>query len=206
MGQGAFFRDEAKKKAAETVKAVEAQTSAEVVIAVRKRASDYRAADYHFGLVLLALSVIYMLVSPQIFEIETIVMEGFGAFVIGTLLSANVAPVRRLLLRGKLLAENVQTAAHATFFELGISRTSGRNGILVFLSAFEKKCAVVPDIGIDPSKLGAEWTDAVGAIEGAAQKLDLEAFLKSVEKLGPVLGKTMPRQADDVNELPDEVQ
>lgn len=206
MGQGAFFRDEAKKKAAETVKAVEAQTSAEVVIAVRKRASDYRAADYHFGLVLLALSVIYMLVSPQIFEIETIVMEGFGAFVVGTLLSANVAPVRRLLLRGKLLAENVQTAAHATFFELGISRTSGRNGILVFLSAFEKKCAVVPDIGIDPSKLGSEWKDAVGAIEGAAGKLDLDAFLKSVEKLGPVLGKTMPRQADDVNELPDEVQ
>src|SRR6185436_1854680 len=119
-------------------------------------------------LLLLALSVIYMLVSPQVFEVETIVMEGFGAFVLGTLLSANVAPVRRLLLRGKMLAENTQTAAHATFFELGISRTSGRNGILVFVSAFEKKCAVVPDIGIDPSKLGAEWNDAVGAIDAAA--------------------------------------
>jgi putative membrane protein len=206
MGQAAFFRDEAKKRAAETVKAVELQTSAEVVIAVRKRASDYRAADYHFGLLLLVVVVIYMLVSPQVFEVEMIVFEGFGAFVFGVLVSANIAPVRRLLLRGKMLGENVQTAAHATFYELGISRTSARNGILVFVSAFERRCAVVPDIGIDEGKLGSEYKEALGAIASAAKKMDLDAFLASVEKLGPVLGKAMPRSADDVNELPDEVQ
>ncbi len=206
MGQAAFFRDEAKKRAAAAVKAVESQTSAEVVIAVRKRASDYRAADYHFGLSILALTVIYMLVSPQIFEVETIVLEGFGAFVIGALLSANIAPIRRLLLRGKMLAQNVETAAHATFYELGISRTTSRNGILVFVSAFERRCTIVPDIGIDPEKLGAEYKEALLAIQAATKKMDLEAFLASVEKLGPALGKSMPRSADDVNELPDEVQ
>jgi putative membrane protein len=206
MGQAAFFRDEAKKRAASAVKTVESQTSAEVVIAVRKRAADYRAADYHFGLVLLGLVVLYMLVSPQVYAIEMIVAEGFGAFLIGTLLSANVAPVRRLLLRGKMLADNVQTAGHAAFYELGISRTSGRNGLLVFVSAFEKQALVVPDIGIDPSKLGADYTAALGSIQDAAKKMDFEAFVASVEKLGPVLGKAMPRSADDVNELPDEVQ
>ena len=75
-----------------------------------------------------------------------------------------------------------------------------------FVSAFERRCSVVPDIGIDAKKLGAEYTDTLGAIESAAKKMDLEAFLASVEKLGPVLGKAMPRSADDVNELPDEVQ
>lgn len=206
MGQAAFFKEEAKKRAAQTVKAVEAQTAAEIVIAVRKNAGDYRATDYHFGLLLLLLVVAYMLVAPQVFAVETIVTEGFGAFVLGALLSANVAPLRRLLLRASLLAKNVETAAHAAFYELGISRTSGRNGLLVFVSAFERRCAVVPDIGIAPAKLGKEYADAVLAIEAAARRADLDALLAAVEKLGPVLGKAMPRQADDVNELPDEVQ
>jgi hypothetical protein len=60
-------------------------------------------------------------------------------------LSANVAPLRRLLVRQKRLEADVQAAARAEFYALGISRTSGRNGILVFLSTFERCTAVVPD-------------------------------------------------------------
>jgi len=173
MGEGAFFKDEAKKRAAQAVKAAESQTSAEIVIAVRKRSGNYRATDYHFGFIVMAFPVLYMLVHPtRVFAVETIALDGVLAFAIGALLSANVHTLRRLLVRRKTLTTNVTEAGRATFYELGISRTSGRNGILIFVSAFERMCTVVPDVGIDPKKLGAEWASATGAIENAAKKLE----------------------------------
>lgn len=206
MSQAAFFGDDARERAAAAVKAVEAQTSAEVVVAVRRVSGDYRATDYHLGFIATALVVGYMLVAPQIFTVGEIALDGVIAFAIGALLSANVAAVRRRLVKKKKLAENVDGAARATFYDLGISRTSGRNGLLVFVSAFERRCVVVPDIGVDTAALGESYRAACQAIDEAAERLDLDAFIAAVEKLGPPLAEAMPRAHDDVNELPDEVQ
>jgi putative membrane protein len=206
MGQRAFFEDEAKKRAAAAVKAAEAQTSAEVVVAVRDRSGDYRAADYHIGFIAMALVVGYMLVAPQVFTLGEMALDGVLAFAASAFLSANVAQLRRLLIRDKTLAANVERAARATFYELGIGKTAARNGILVFVSAFERGCAVVPDVGVDPAQLGAPYEEACRSLAAAARRLDLDAFLQAVEQLGPALREAMPRQAGDVNELPDEVQ
>jgi putative membrane protein len=206
VSQAAFFGDDATSRAADAVKAVEMQTSAEVVVAVRPASGDYRATDYHVGFILMGVIVAYMLVAPQVFTLGTMALDGVIAFIVGALLSANVGPVRRLLLRKAKLDANVETAARATFYELGISRTSGRNGILVFVSAFERRCTVVPDIGVDLEAVGGDYEAACKAMDEAARKLDLESFLHAVEQLGPPLGKVMPREDDDVNELPDEVQ
>ena len=206
MGQAAFFADDAKKRAAAAVRAVEAQTSAEIVVAVRRVSGEYRATDYAVGFIAMGVVVAYMLLAPQVFTLGHMALEGVAAFAVGALLSAFVPPLRRLLLRDRTLAANVERAARATFYDLGISRTSGRNGILVFVSAFERRVAIVPDIGVDPEALGAGYQDACRAIEAAVGAMALEAFASAVESLGPALADAMPRQEDDVNELPDEVQ
>jgi putative membrane protein len=154
----------------------------------------------------MGLVLAYMLVAPQVFSFGTMALDGVIAFGVGALLSANVGHVRRLLVRKAKLSANVEAAARATFYELGISRTSGRNGILVFVSAFERRCEVVPDIGVDLETVGEAYQAACRAMDEAAHKLDLEPFLAAVEQLGPPLGKAMPRDEDDINELPDEVQ
>jgi len=142
MSEIDFFRPEARTQAAESVKAVEAQTAAEVVVAVRR----------------------------------------------------------------KTLRANVARSARAAFYDLGISRTSGRNGILVFVSTFERSCVVLPDIGIDVAALGPGWSEACELLDRAVRQGRLPDFFLALRSLGPVLGKTMPRAEDDVNELPDEVQ
>lgn len=206
MGEAAFFKDDAKKRAAEAVKAVESATSAEVVIAVRRRSGDYRAAAYHFGLGAMGVVVLWMLVSPKEYSVGSMALDGLVAFVVGALLCWNASPIRRLLVLRRTRQTNVDAAGRAAFYDLGISKTSGRNGILVFVSTFERACAVVPDVGVDVAKLGAGWSSAVAAISAAVARADLDATLEAVRALGPVLGAAMPRQADDVNELPDEVQ
>ncbi|WP_394844503.1 hypothetical protein LZC95_46550 [Pendulispora brunnea] len=201
-----FFGGDAKARTSAAVKAVEACTSAEIVVAARRSSGNYRAADYHAGFVLMGVLVAYMLVSPTVFTLGTIALEGVCAFAIGAFLSAKVSVVRRWLVRKSTLADNVLRAGRAAFYELGISNTSGRNGILVFVSAFERTCVIVPDLGIRPDQLGAEYRLACDRLERATYQLDFNAFVIALEQLGPVLGKAMPRREDDINELPDEVQ
>lgn len=206
MAEADFFRDEAKQSAARSVKAVEAQTSAEVVLAVRKRAGDYRPAAYHAGFLVGGLVVLYLLVAPELFSIGDMALDGAIGFGLGFALALNFSVVLRLFVREKVQAQNVADAARVAFYDLGISRTSGRNGLLVFVSTFEQRALVLPDVGINPSSLGPKFEEARVALSAAVKRRDLAAFHAALESLGPILGASMPRSEDDVNELSDEVQ
>ncbi|MEO8902167.1 MAG: hypothetical protein ABI627_11625 [Polyangiaceae bacterium] len=206
MSEADFFSDEAKRASAASVKAVEAQTSAEVVVAVRPRSGRYGVLAYHFGLGLSAAVVLYLLVAPSVYEIGAIALDAVLAFALGVLISIKFETLLRALSRRATLTENVDRAARAAFFDLGISRTSGRSGLLVYVSLFERRCVVLTDIGLDVKALEPGWLSATGALEGAVKTRELSAFRQALESLGPVLGRVYPRSEDDVNELPDEVQ
>jgi len=206
VAEADFFRDEAKQSTARCVKAVEAQTSAEVVVAVRRRSGDYRVAAYHFGFFVGGLVVLYLLLAPQVFSVGDIALDGALGFGLGLALAYNIGALLRLLVRQGPLGKAVAAAARAAFFDLGISRTSGRNGLLVFVSTFEGCALVLPDVGIDVGALGPKWADGCAALSMAVKRRDLAGFQRALESLGPILGAAMPRSTDDVNELPDEVQ
>jgi putative membrane protein len=206
MSEGDFFGDEAKRETAASVKGVEACTSAEVVVAVRKRSGRYGVLAYHFGLGLAALVVGFLLVSPTTYSVATIALEGILAFGLGAILAANFDTILRLLSRPSTIDSNMNGAARAAFFDLGISRTSGRNGILVYVSLFERRCVVLTDLGIEPASLEPGWSAAMRELDQAVKHRKLPAFQRALLSLGPVLGNVHPRSADDVNELPDEVQ
>jgi putative membrane protein len=205
MGSVTFTDKAAKAEVAAAIRAVESATAAEVVVAVRARSGHYRHTDYLVGFALSFVALLVFLFDTHEFEIDWMPVDTLVAFVLGTLLSAGVPPLRRLLTSRKLMRANVATAARACFVELKISRTSARNGILVFVSKFERRVEVVSDIGVDPVVLGPAFADAVKALDAALRsRSSFPKFLEALRSLGPVLGKAMPRLADDVNELPDE--
>lgn len=206
VAEADFFKEEAKRNTALAVKKVEAATSAELVVAVRRRSGDYRVAAYHWGFIFGGVVVLYLLVTPELFSVAEIALDGALAFGFGLLLAFNVSAVLRLGVREETLARCVRDAAHAAFFDLGISRTTGRNGVLVFASTFEQRALVVTDIGIDTARLGAPWEEACEALTLAVKQRDVPAFDLALERLGPILASIWPRAADDVNELPDEVR
>jgi putative membrane protein len=206
VAEADFFTDTAKQSTARSVKHVEARTSAEVVVAVRRRSGDYRVPAYHFGLFLGGAVVLYLLVAPQVFTIGDIALDGALGFGVGLALAFNVSALLRLLAGERSLAKAVAEAARVTFYDLGISRTLGRNGLLVFVSTFEQRALVLADIGIDVTALGPEWDEGCRALSRAVKQRDLPAFERALENLGPILGARMPRLGDDVNELSDEVQ
>lgn len=197
----------AKEAVADAIRAVEKQTSAEVVVAVRPHAASYRHADYLVGALTAFTTLLVLLFHPREFAVEMMPVDVLVAFVLGAVVSAQVAPLRRIFLGRRAMQENAARAARAAFVDLGVSRTTGRSGILVFVSAFERHVEVVADIGVDTSALGVAWPEIVGKLNAALRQggATANAFVEALLAMGPVLGRRLPRAHDDVNELPDEV-
>jgi putative membrane protein len=124
----------------------------------------------------------------------------FGAMVLLQLIPA----LRFWLIPGPIKAKRVHDRALHTFRVGAEQRTTGRTGILIYLSMREQRAEVLADAAI-ASKVDVEvWADALEALLAQARRGDIAGGMcAAVEKVGAVLSVHVPRQADDVNELPD---
>ncbi len=199
-----FFQADAKKRVAQAIEGIEKQTAAEIVVAVRRRCGHYRHVDIAVGAVAAFGALLFVLFHPQPFATEMIPVDVAIAFVVGALVSANVPPLRRVLTSRRLMNDGVHTAARAAFYDMGIARTTGRTGILVLVSIFERRVELVVDSAVKPAELGAEWPRAIAAIEASVRRADLDAFLAALGTIAPPLASALPVQPDDVDELPNE--
>lgn len=206
MSAADFFDETARKRAAECVAAVERETGAEMVIVVRRISGRFRAADYLGGFAIALLVLAVLIFHPHAFDEQYFPFEVLLGFVLGASVTANVVPLRRALAGAAACAESVRTAARAAFFDGGISRTKGRSGLLVYVSMFEKRVELVPDIGLDLGVLGPRWTELESRLASAVRAADFGAFLETLKSAAPLLAEACPRCADDVNELPDEMR
>lgn len=206
MSESSFYEEYAKSEARQAVAEIEAQTSAEVVVALRRASAGYRDADYLAGFVLAVIALLVMLFADFTFALGTFPAGVIGSFIAGALVTSQIAPIRRLLTLPSRRRAEVRSAARAAFVDLGVSRTSGRTGILVFVSLFEREVEVVADIGVDPALLGEAWPRALEDLRAVLKPRPVFArFAEKLRALGPALATALPRAQDDVNELSDEV-
>lgn len=193
----------ARKRVAEAISAIEKKTAAEVVVAMRPAAGDYRHADLVAGAVTAVVLLCVFLYHPEEFDFTYFPLEQAAAFFVGAFACAHLPPLRRLFAGSARRASNVETAAKVLFVDRGITKTRARTGVLVYVAAFERDAVVVLDVGLDESKLGLASTRA--ALRAAVRAGDLDAFLVALASIGERLAAEYPVTADDVDELPNEV-
>jgi putative membrane protein len=208
VARSPFVRDEGKQRLGAAVKAIEARSSAEIVVAVQPWSSSWVEVDCGTGAAVSYLALLYTLFAPQEFGLGWIALIVPAAFFAGFMLS-RALPGLRMRLAGKGRVQRaVEQAARARFVELGVASTRERTGVLVFVSLAERACAVVSDIGVKARVPTPEWAAAVArigdalAVHGVAEA-GLAATSEAVRGLGDVLEGHLPRAADDVNELED---
>lgn len=189
----------------ERIVANERRTGAEIVVTVAVRSGHYRHADALFGALCSLSALLFYYFYPAPLPDDLFLAIAILCYPTGMLAAAAFTPLRRLLVRERLLRENVAREARARFVEQGIGNTKARTGVLVFVSRFERRAQIVADIGIPIATMGASWQAATGALERAAREGETAAFLAGLDGLGDALAAVVPRAADDVNELPDEV-
>lgn len=202
MAQADFFSDDGRARMAAAIGQVEAQTSAEIVLQVKPASGRYREGDYLAGAALAMVALLVLLYAPwdvllHLFPLVTIV-----AFVAGALVASKIPALRIAMVPRPEAARQVYQAARAAFHDLRIARTSGRWGLLIVVSALERRVEVVTDLGIDVAALGEPWQGALAAMQSAVERDDLAAFLAAFARLGPALGAVIPHRLDDVDELP----
>ena len=201
------FLDGAGKAAlSAAAQAIEGRSSAEVVVMVRPHSGSYRHADLLLGTLFAWATLWFQLFSPWDFSLESIFVAPVVAAVVTATISSRSPLARRLLTRAEERRSAVLIAARAAFVEKGVGLTIGRTGILVFLSLLERIAVVVADKGVRDRVATEAWGAATASIDETFRKGgDGKAVAERILALGDLLAPVLPRAADDVDELAEEV-
>jgi putative membrane protein len=201
-----FLTDETKAALTQAVRSVEGCSSAELVVAVRPKTGLYLHADLIVGIVTGLVALAVLLYSRWSFELVWFLIDPVIAGVLAGLAASRSPMVRRVLTPARQRRERVEAAARATFVEKRVHVTSGRTGMLLYVSVLEREAVLMVDAGVEVLAATDKWREVVAGIEGtvrsggdgaavAARLRDLEALLKPA----------LLRSADDIDELPNEV-
>ncbi|MFL6200179.1 MAG: hypothetical protein ACJ76J_13450 [Thermoanaerobaculia bacterium] len=201
-----FLTDEAKRALTEAVREVEASTSAELMVAVRSRSGSYLHADLIAGTVVGLAALTFLLFSHWPFGLLWFVIDPVVAGLLGGLAASRFPGLRRVLTRPGARRRLAETAARCLFLEKRVHGTTGRTGFLLYVSVLEREAVVVTDLGLEALAATGSWQRAIGAIEaGVRQGEDGVRIAERVRALADICGPALPRAADDVDELANEV-
>lgn len=96
--------------------------------------------------------------------------------------------------------------AQDLFEKLGMAGTELRNGVLIYLAVNDRQFAIIGDQGIDKVVPENFWDDTKEQMSACFKAGRFaEGICFGIESAGEHLAKHFPHQADDVNELTDEI-
>jgi putative membrane protein len=195
------FLTEAGQQALEdAVEAVEAQSAAEIVIAIRPRARYALTQHAMVGIVCAIAILAFTLYSDVEFALWHILVLPIFAGILGALVVEAVPPLYRFLQPPWLRHEHVREAAYAAFVECAVHATRDRTGILIYVALRERMVEVVADIEVLDA-LGVETLAAWSGTLEAQVSRGAIAFATVLRELSRQLAKALPPRSDDTNEL-----
>ena len=190
----------------EAVKSIENDSSIEVVVVLSPRTIRSTVPILASGLaVCSSILIIYPLFFADA-EPLTVTADIFFVAAAVSFLMASFPPLQRLFFSGRRMHDAALAAARAEFVRQGIHNTIHRTGLLVYMSVFEHQVVLVPDIGVK-AMIPADEMDKLEQEAAIYQATDPDAQLTVFfELLRQTAGRYMPKQEDDINELPDELR
>lgn len=112
----------------------------------------------------------------------------------------------RLHVEAKCKQENVLERATEVFFQLKMNETAQQNGVLIYLAHEDKKFAIIGDKGINEVVPANFWDGTKEVMSGHFKQSDfLQGILFAIEETGSHLKQYFPLQAEDKNELTNEI-
>ena len=111
----------------------------------------------------------------------------------------------RIVIHRKDVADPVATARDE-FARLKMFRTRERNAVLILVAPKSRKFAIYGDEAIHAKCGQPFWDEVTAAMTGFFREGKFtEGLIHAIEHAGQILARHFPRQADDKNDLPDDV-
>lgn len=201
-----FFTPAEQERISLAVATAEKATSGEIATMVVARSDSYREAlilTAIFAAALLALVLAIVSHHVTIWSYLPLTMVLFFPL---QLLAKHVPALQKPFISASRLNEAVRERAVRAFYEKGLYRTKDETGILIFISLFEHKVWILGDRGINAKIPADSWGELVQMlVAGLKEGRAAAALCDVISRCGEELARHFPREADDSNELRDEI-
>ena len=115
-------------------------------------------------------------------------------------------PLRLLLTPAATKHRRVRRRAITIFQAAASGRTTGRTGVLIYLSLAERRAEIIADEAILKVTDDHTWGEAMTALIAEVKEGRVgDGIAAAIERVGVVLSEHFPHSANDKNEIPDKL-
>lgn len=182
----------------------ESGTAGEIVLVLARRAASYRSVPFAYGL-LVALLVPWPLMWLSDLGTARLLLVQLVATLVAVL-AASPAAIRHRLVPRLIRRRRGREAAQRAFDSLGLTRTRGRTGILLYVAQAERHAEVIGDAAIAARVDEAEWRAIIAdLVDGVRRDGTAEGLLAAIARIGAVLARHVPAGSENPDELPNRI-
>ncbi len=203
-----FLTPAEQKKVTQTVQQTELQTSGEIVPMIVSCSHDYPKArliaafmySLPMSFICAHLLSAYLWIDPlNVYFFLFLWLPFFG---LSSIIISVFPKLFRIFISAEDMAIEVEEEAIKSFFAERLYKTKEANGILVFVSVFEKKAWILADQGINEKIDPGQWQGIINALTGAIAKGDrCGGLCEAITQTGNILADHFPYQRNDTDEL-----
>ncbi len=114
----------------------------------------------------------------------------------------NIPPLQRIFISPSRAKEEVEEEAIQAFYTEKLHKTRYENGILLFVSVFERRVCILGDTGINALISQEIWDEIIARVTlGIKNKNQCKSLCDAIESVGDTLKEHLPIEDDDRNEL-----
>jgi putative membrane protein len=207
-----FLNENEKSDLEKRIADAEKTTHTQIVLATVKRSDSYNEIPWKAFAMASSVAALVILSASLLKPawvntgaLPVSVLSIPGAAVIALVISIIFPPFARLFLSDERSEAEVRQYAESMFLRRELFATSGRNGMLVLVSVFERKVIILPDKGISGSLKKDDLEGIISQMKHPLRRGELKPALEIA--LAEIIRLVKPLQpgADEKNELPDEV-
>jgi putative membrane protein len=211
-------------KVSAAIAAAEARSDGEIVAAVTELSDPYHDVALHWSVLVLVAVLAWAAACPTCLEywwdlvvggwhsepslrqLLTFLMILAVAKFTAVLLVLKYMPLRLALTPGNTKTRRVRRRALTVFKAAAERRTSGRTGILIYLSMGERRAEIIGDEAITSVTTAETWGEAMADLLSHVREGRVaDGMVAAIQDIGVVLSEHFPRSAEDKNEIPDKL-
>ena len=196
-----LFSAQEEQRIAEAIVAAERSTSCEIIAVIAAESDSYLYAPFLWASII-ALLVPWPLIVLTWLPVQWIFLAQLLVFLV-LLLVFLPQRVRLSLVPQSVKHMRAHRRAVEQFLVQNLHTTSGRTGVLIFVSVAERYAEVLADTGIDNKVVPGTWNAIVNTLtQNIAEGQAANGFVEAITAAGEQLAQHFPPGTSDPNELP----
>lgn len=200
---GTVFTDQEHERITSAIRAVEAETSGEVVCVVARRCEPYAIIAIMWSAL---AGLLAGAIAAPFWDGLSAIWLVTGQLGVATVIMAllQIERLRMMVVPERVKRRRARRLARTQFLTQGLHRTEGRTGILIFAAMAEHYVEIIADQGINDQVDPGVWGAVIGDFTGLMHRGEIiTAFVGAIEACGGLLKTHAPAAQRNPNELPD---